>query len=127
DLLNFLTSHGTIQTDFFHTPETKDTCAPHKIASASPPGHPASRARSPERLGINEGDPSGRRRCALSALRSVQRHFEGAYFASDSQRSRGRRSLARDLHGDLEPGEKLLFPKGQTPRLDGDVGPATGD
>src|SRR5881392_3518751 len=87
DYCNFLTFHGTIQTHIYHTPQTKETGARHKIADATVLCHPATRTRSAERLGIDEGDPSGRPRCALSAVRSIQRDFEGAYFASDSQRS----------------------------------------
>src|SRR4029453_6222575 len=100
-----LTSHGTIQTHFFQRPQTKKTGGRHRIANETVLCCPAARARSLQRLGINEGDPSGGPRRAFSALRSIQRHFEGAYFASDSQRSGGSRSLTRDFYGDLEQGK----------------------
>src|SRR5213596_667881 len=37
------------------------------------------------------------------------------------------RSLAGNLHGDLEPGEEFFCPKRQTSRLDGYPGAAAGD
>src|SRR5262249_54770768 len=106
---------------------SKERLGPDKVASAKGLYRPATRARRSDRLGTNERDPGRGSRRALSALRPLQRHFEGAYFASDSQRSRGRRSVAGDFHGDLESGEKLFFAKGQAAWLDGYVGPATSD
>jgi len=61
DYSKLLTFHGTLETHFFHVPQTKKTCAPHKIATASNLCCPATRARSPERLATNEGDPGGGR------------------------------------------------------------------
>src|SRR5262249_3498699 len=127
DHLQFPDLHGTLQTHFFQTPKTKGTPAPDKVASAQGLYRPATGAWCPDRLGINDGDPGRGSRRAFSALRPLQRHFEGPYFASDSQRSRGRRSVAGDFHGDLEPGEKLLFAKGQAAWLDGHGGPDTSD
>src|SRR5205823_11824794 len=44
DYCNFLTFHGTIQTHIYHTPQTKETGARHKIADATVLCHPATRS-----------------------------------------------------------------------------------
>ena len=46
DYCNFLSFHGTTQTHFLHTPQTKETGARYKIADANVLCHPATRARS---------------------------------------------------------------------------------